>query len=239
MFTLLFVVIDGPLTFGQLEYNLPPIATLRDILEVMVIMGVVQVVDDSSNNNNNNEYVRYCMLHGIPRADVVLPQTVVEDILEAQTEVTRSKERCHILKQVLSSTSTNPREVLKQILLEYPEIAQDPIYVAALRNVHVDMSAVDRERFKQQRMMTKHQEQMQAITTTTTSNEAMTRSESLELKMSSQQHDSANTTVVMTTSSELTRNESGESKTSDTTVASVVQDIMIKTEEKLVQDEKK
>jgi predicted glutamine amidotransferase len=203
----------------------------------MVIMGVVQVVDDDNNNNNNNnhEYVRYCMLHGIPRADVVLPQTVVEDILEAQAEVTRSKERCRILKQVLSSNSTNPREVFKQILLEYPEIAQDPIYVAALRNVHVDMSAVDRERFKQQRQMTTtHQEQTQA-TTTTTSKEAMTRSESLELKMSSQQHDS---TVVMTTSSDLTKNESGESKTNDTTVASVVQD-MIKTEEKLVEDEKK
>jgi hypothetical protein len=126
-----------------LEYNLPPIASLRDVLDVMVVMGVVQVVDDASEN------VRYCMFHGIPRADVVLPQTVVEDILDAQKEVTRSKERCNILKKVLlSEKSINPRAVLKQVLLDYPEIAQDPIYAAALRNVHVDVGAVDRERFK-------------------------------------------------------------------------------------------
>jgi hypothetical protein len=132
-----------------LEYNLPPIASLRDILDVMVVMGVVQVVDDDDDDDNASENVRYCMLHGIPRADVVLPQTVVEDILDAQKEVLRSKERCNILKQaLLSEKSQNPREVLKQVLLEYPEIAQDPIYAAALRNVHVDVGAVDRERYK-------------------------------------------------------------------------------------------
>jgi hypothetical protein len=139
----LFCTIDGPLSFGQLEYNLPPIASLQDILDVMVVLGVVQVVDDASEN------VRYCMLHGIPRADVVLPQTVVEDILDAQKEVTTSKERCSILRQaLLSEKSKNPREVFKQLLLDYPEIAHDPIYAAALRNVHIDVGAVDRERFK-------------------------------------------------------------------------------------------
>lgn len=110
-------------------------------------IGIVQVVDDRSDT------VRYAMLHGIPRSDVVLPQTVVDDILDAQTEVTRCMERCQLLKNAMLLSSKNSRELLKQILLRYPEITNDPIYVAALRNVHVDVAAVERERLKQQRML--------------------------------------------------------------------------------------
>ena len=250
----LCVCIDGPLTFGQLEYNLPPIATLRDILEVMVIMGVVQVVHDN-NNNTTTESVRYCMLHGIPRADVILPQMVVEDILEAQTEVTRSRERCRILKEaLLSKNSTkqqHPREVLKQILLDYPEIAHDPMYVAGLRNVHVDVSAVDRERFKQQRiLMTTQQQQQQTQTQTTSSNEAITaitatwtNSESVELKMSSQDDSTkevTTTTVSSSSSSGVTERVNQENrKQIMPPVASVVQDQDKETDEMLVQEETK
>lgn len=113
----------------------------------MVSIGIVQVVDDKSDT------LRYTMLHGIPRSDVVLPQTVVDDILDAQTEVTRCMERCQLLKNALLSGSKNSRELLKRILLQYPEITNDPIYVAALRNVHVDVAAMERERLKQQRML--------------------------------------------------------------------------------------
>jgi hypothetical protein len=34
------------------------------------------------------------------------------------------------------------REVLKAILREHPDIVNDPVYLAALRNVHVDTSMI-------------------------------------------------------------------------------------------------
>jgi hypothetical protein len=210
-----------------LEYNLPPIASLGDILDIMVVMGVVQVVDD------NSESVRYTMLNGVPRADVVLPQTVVEDILDAQTEVTRTKERCRILKQALLSSPANPREVLKQVLLDHPEIAQDPIYVAALRNVHVDVGAVDRERLKQQRM----REDQGASKEATTASTKLTKSESVESKISLREDPAKD---ARTTSTGSTKSESGESKTNTPVVvtAAAVQ-AKTKADEKPVDENKK
>ena len=141
---------DGPLSFAQLEYNLPPNANLKDVVQVMETLGVVQVVNDKDSNNVVAR--KYCMLYGKPRADVVSPHHLVEDICDAQVEVTRSQERCKLLKQaLLQSCNNNHREILKQILRNYPEVANDPVYMAAFRNTHIDVAAVERERLKQQR----------------------------------------------------------------------------------------
>jgi len=135
---------------AQLEYNLPPTSTLRDVLQVMETLGVIQVVDGGPGTR-----VKYCMVYGKPRADVVSSQHLVEDIADAQEEITRSEKRCKILKEALlkfqaDNASMHPREVLKQILLQYPEVLNDPVYMAAFRNVHVDVASVERERIKQQ-----------------------------------------------------------------------------------------
>lgn len=119
----------------------------------MVTLGVVQVVEDES-PNTHVAATKYCMVHGKPRANVVSSQQVVEDIADAQTEIRRSEKRCKMLKQALltsQSNTMNPREVLKQLLLKYPEVANDPVYMAAFRNTHVDVASVERERLKQLR----------------------------------------------------------------------------------------
>jgi len=134
---------------------LPPSSFLQNVLQVMVTLGVVQVVDDGL-PTTHAAAVKYCMVNGKPRADIVSPQLVVEDIADAQSEIVQSEKRCDMLKQALLSlqsdnTSVNPREVLKRILLKYPEVANDPVYMAAFRNTHVDVAAVERERLKQER----------------------------------------------------------------------------------------
>lgn len=145
-------IADGPLDYAQLEFNLPPSSsTLQDVLQVMVTLGVVQIVDDEF--SSFPEKRKYCMVYGQPRAHVVSSQQLVEDICDAQQEILDSQQRSVLLKQALSLSktklnSTNTREVLKQVLLKYPQIAQDPVYMAAFRNTHVDLAAVERERVK-------------------------------------------------------------------------------------------
>lgn len=121
----------------------------------MVILGIIQVMDDDNSTNEFTSATRYCMVYGKPRADIVSPNQLVEDIADAQVEIQTSRERCDILKQVLlehqSSKSTNAREVLKQLLFKYPQIQNDPVYMAAFRNTHVDVAAVERDRLKHER----------------------------------------------------------------------------------------
>jgi hypothetical protein len=130
--TTLSITADGPLDYAQLEFNLPPSScTLQDVLQVMVALGVVQIVHDQDSFNKHK--LKYCMAYGQPRAPVVSSQQLVEDICEAQQEISDLQQRCLLLKQVL---------------LNYPQIAQDPVYMAAFRNTHVDLQAVERERPK-------------------------------------------------------------------------------------------
>lgn len=116
----------GPLTWGQIEYNLP--AVKIDILHILVALGVVQKSDNK----------RYCVGQGIPRADTVHPATLMDEIDKAHQEAVRSYERRNRLLQALSSSSTDPpKNVLSSILQEFPEIQTDPVYTTALRNLHV------------------------------------------------------------------------------------------------------
>jgi len=210
--------IDGPLTYSQLECNLPPIVgasislfhrssvpttsrpttsssannftnanssvnatrssssvpnstnsqTLQDILDVLVVTGVVQKRGDGQ---------QYTMLSGKPRADVVTPSDIFYILQHAMAEEERTLDRIQTLKRYLALASTagnssnsntkiipsSAREVFKSILWQYPEVAQDPVYMTGLRNLHVDVAALERERLKSRNtMVNKHYEHEQS-----------------------------------------------------------------------------
>ena len=188
----------GPLTEGQLEYNLPPVGQqhqnnnadddtfspqewkISDVLELLVALGLVQKVNHKniSNNSSTNTTVsadpptengdnttttttthatanlppppvvsaaasvpaqQYCVCGGVPRVDVVLPSEVIADITSAHREAARSWQRSRVLqKALLNNWST--KTVLEQLLKEFPEIGNDPVYRAALRNCHVSIA---------------------------------------------------------------------------------------------------
>lgn len=152
----------GPLTVGQLEYNLPPIvgervrsATLHDILQVLVCMGLVQrVADPASDTPKPDPPPRYSVHQGIPRADVVLPHTLLDQVRATQEEIAKSAARRKRLRAALQGpaattsqrSSSPPKDLLKELALDYPEIVQDPVYLTALRACHVDVSQLERER---------------------------------------------------------------------------------------------
>ena len=140
-----FFAKDGPLTRTQLEHNLPNSRTrpniLKDVLQLLVTLGVVQKV--------LGETDKYCVLRGIPRTDVILPRDVLGEVESATTQWKSSLKRAQILKEaLLKNKDGNAKEVLSNILREFPEIMHDPVYVAALRNMQVDIAAVEKERIK-------------------------------------------------------------------------------------------
>eukprot|EP00977_Amphora_coffeiformis_P019646 scaffold7349_cov173-Amphora_coffeaeformis.AAC.127 len=158
--------IYGPLTAGQLEYNLPPISgervnsqTIHDIVQVLVCTGLVQRVCDPPTTAGQPDKPpgspRYCVNGGVPRADVVLPHKVLEQISAAHDEIKRCAERRRRLKEALSSKGS-PKEMLKEMAIEFPEVLQDPVYLTALRSFHIDITAIERER------RVRHQQAMRA-----------------------------------------------------------------------------
>lgn len=172
----------GPLTAGQLEYNLPPIVgervnsqSIHDIVQVLVCMGIVQQVKEPPVPVGNSGVPtppkpaappRYCIQQGVPRADVVLPHQVLEQIAAAHEEIKRSTERRKRLKEALQNKES-PKELLKEIAIEYPEIAQDPVYATALKSFHLDLTMIERER-----RMRQQQQAMRAAAKKATSNTA-------------------------------------------------------------------
>jgi hypothetical protein len=156
----------GALTVGQMEYNLPPIVgervnsqSIHDMVQVLVCMGVIHKVQEPTLPAVGNRIAengdggpppapkptRYCINQGIPRADTVLPHQLLDHIASAHVEIKRSAERRNRLEQALESKSS-PKELMKELAVQYPEIKQDPVYVTALKSFHMDISALDRER---------------------------------------------------------------------------------------------
>ena len=147
----------GPLTAGQLEYNLPPIVgervssqSIHDIVQVLVCTGIVQrvrepVSPDPAVPPKPASAPRYCVNQGVPRADVVLPHQVLEQISAVHHEIKRSAERRRRLKEALQSDGS-PKEMLKKMAIEFPEIMQDPVYLTALKSYHIDTGMIERER---------------------------------------------------------------------------------------------
>lgn len=111
------------------------------------------MVDDRASNLHHCA-TKYCMTYGKPRADVVTPSNLVSSVLQAQEEIRGSEERCDVLKRALQATTPNTvatRQALKSLLLKNAQLVNDPVYMAAFRNFHVDIAGVERERLKQER----------------------------------------------------------------------------------------
>ena len=158
-----FASSDGPLTYIQLEHNLPRQAhsipagsawtasTLQDILDVLVETDVVQVVEESESGSSPNTTdgtppLRYSILGGAPRSDVILPSQVVSEIEFAHGQWKRSLERTEALRRLLLEKTLPAKEVLQSLVRKYPEVVEDPVYVAALRNLNIDLAATAKER---------------------------------------------------------------------------------------------
>ena len=135
------------MTQPQLEFNLPPLQGERlnqhnfiDILELLVATGLLQKEDVTSVDSPTEP--RYCVLSGETRLHPTAPAKILQEIQEVQDEWRASLQRQEKLKEALLDPSISPRESLNNMLLEYPEIAYDPVYLAALRNLNVDAGTV-------------------------------------------------------------------------------------------------
>jgi hypothetical protein len=127
----------GALTAGQLEYNLPvnnSPSLIQDVLEVLVCIGLVQKVQEE----DESKPPRYCVNRGVPRADAVNLPVLQHEIFAAHRQANRSFERTKLLQTALQDDNSNPKEILQKLLHDYPEIQQDPVYMTALRQCHVD-----------------------------------------------------------------------------------------------------
>jgi hypothetical protein len=144
----LLPTVDGSLTLAQLEYNLPerPGCNLGDMVELLAATGLLQKEEITDGHPPQQQppqpQPRYCVNTGLPRTQVTTPTTILQDILEAQDDWRASQKRQAKLHAALKDNNKPPRETLKAILLEFPDICQDPVYVAALRNLHVDVGLV-------------------------------------------------------------------------------------------------
>jgi hypothetical protein len=147
----LLPTVDGALTLAHLEYNLPerPGCNLGDMVELLAATGLLQKEEiteghppQQQQQQQPQQQPRYCVNTGLPRTQVTTPTTILQDILEAQDDWRASQQRQAKLQAALKDNTKPPRETLKAILLEFPDICQDPVYVAALRNLHVDVGLV-------------------------------------------------------------------------------------------------
>jgi hypothetical protein len=123
----------GPLTAGQIEYNLPQVPSaiwgIPDILNILSSLEILHIAKDTN---------AYCWNGGIPRADVVLPTDVMSKIAAAIQEAEAAWQRGEILKEAVMKKMDH-KQVLKKLLHDYPEIANDPVYVAAFKSSHIDL----------------------------------------------------------------------------------------------------
>jgi hypothetical protein len=123
----------GPLTAGQIEYNLPPVpSTIWGIPDILNILSSLEILHIAKDTN------AYCWNGGIPRADVVLPTDVMSKIAAAIQEAEAAWQRGEILKEAIMK-KLDHKEVLKKLMHEYPEIVNDPVYLAALKSCSIDL----------------------------------------------------------------------------------------------------
>ena len=83
----------------------------------------------------------YCMFHGVPRPDVILPSCIMEELETTFLQTIKSEQRIAKLKDALLA-GTSAKEVLTSLLKDHPDIVKDPVYLAALQNVHVDTKMI-------------------------------------------------------------------------------------------------
>ncbi|KAG7359174.1 hypothetical protein IV203_015763 [Nitzschia inconspicua] len=129
-----------------------------DIVELLVALGVIQQEDiqtsissgegqksaDGSPQQGPRE-PRYAIAGGRPRQFVVTPSNVLAETAKAYDEIDASLKRQELLREALDPATSDKRaaQILEQIAMQYPQaVADDPVYLTALRNMHIDVVAV-------------------------------------------------------------------------------------------------
>jgi hypothetical protein len=141
--------------------KLVPGNSVPDIVELLGALGVVQQEDvrareetstqsraDTSipqEQQKQQQPPRYCIAGGRPRHFVVTPSNIISEINRTHDELEASLKRQKLLRQALNPSTSDKRaaQLLERLAVEYPQaVADDPVYITALRNMHIDVVAV-------------------------------------------------------------------------------------------------
>ena len=131
------------------EEKLIPGNVVPDIVELLVTLGLIQQQADEEDPKSSEgattetaeapkSQPRFAVHFGKPKQFLVTPTNVLSEIAKAQTEIQLSRQRQDILKEALGMGDKEAAERVKHIVLEHPQVVDDPIYVTALRNLQVD-----------------------------------------------------------------------------------------------------
>lgn len=120
--------------------KLIPENVVPEIIELLVTLGLVQQEATIINRTTATDSIfpRFCVNFGKLRKSSVAPSNIVLEITKAQKEVQASRQRQELLKEALSLPDQFVAEKVKQIVLQHPQVVDDPVYVTALRNLQVD-----------------------------------------------------------------------------------------------------
>jgi len=91
-----------------------------------------------SAKNHVERQPRFAVHFGKPKQFLVTPTNILSEIAKAQAEIQSSLQRQELLKEVLNVPDQLAAEKIKHIVLQHPQVVDDPVYVTALRNLQVD-----------------------------------------------------------------------------------------------------
>jgi len=125
------------------EKKLIPGNMVPDIVELLVTLGLIQQQtngDDPTQQQaeSTKSQPRFAVHFGKPKQFLVTPTNVLSEIAKAQTEIQLSRQRQEMLKEALGMGDEQAAERVKHIVLQHPQVVDDPVYVTALRNLQVD-----------------------------------------------------------------------------------------------------
>jgi hypothetical protein len=142
------------------EEKLIPGNIVPDIVELLVTLGLIQqqTTDDDLSSSGGVKLslassvepqqqegkheirnpARFAVHFGKPKQFLVTPTNILSEIAKAQTEIQLSRQRQEILKEALNMADQQAAERVKHIVLQHPQVVDDPVYVTALRNLQVD-----------------------------------------------------------------------------------------------------
>ena len=125
------------------EKKLIPGNMVPDIVELLVTLGLIQQQtngDDPTQQQaeSTKSQPRFAVHFGKPKQFLVTPTNILSEIAKAQTEIQLSRQRQEMLKEALGMGDEQAAERVKHIVLQHPQVVDDPVYVTALRNLQVD-----------------------------------------------------------------------------------------------------
>ena len=118
--------------------KLIPDNVVPDIVELLVTLGLIQREATADNNGTTVRQPRFAVHFGKPKQFLVTPTNILSEIAKAQAEIQASRQRQELLEEALGLSDQLAAEKVKQIVLQHPQVVDDPVYVTALRNLQVD-----------------------------------------------------------------------------------------------------